>query len=266
METILDKAKKMHKKASIEDVYSLAKKYADADPLFKLSNKARKDILDIRLDAEKNWIENRRPYVLVYNKISKGFQGLDISKIGPDDITYPHRELLFKDESANESLLICRPPHFFLAFFIPSQNVLPMLAFQEFSPSVGLIGEQFTTFGDISEIELLPSKEKIESLIKVVVGTGLLFADDEDQIIKRVLLSKDKDRKLGPQDLLAALNRAKNRGNYGFTVGESIEQNPHFRNAHPALFWTGKNRAIPKIKIRSGCVVKRNQIVKVNNE
>lgn len=265
METILDRAKRIHKKTSIEEVYSLAKKYADTDPLFKLSSKSRKDILDIRLDAEKSWIENRKPYVLVYNKISKGFHGLDISRIKPDDITYPHNELLFKDETGRETLLIIRPPHLFLAFYVPSQNILPMLAFQEFSPSVGLVGEPFTTFGDLSEIELIPSKKEIEEWIKTVVGTGLLFADDEDQIIKRVLLSRDKDKILGPQDLLNALNRAKNRGNYGFTVGESIEQNPHFRNAHPALFWTGKNRSVPKIKIRSGCVVKRNQIVKVNN-
>lgn len=45
----------------------------------------------------------------------------------------------------------------------------------------------------------------------------------------------------------------------GFSFGKTLqlnsERSPHWRNPHMALFWTGANRSVPVLKLRSGCVV-----------
>lgn len=67
------------------------------------------------------------------------------------------------------------------------------------------------------------------------------------------MITADEDRKR----LLE--QRAARKQGLGFDVGrewhETRDTSPHYRNAHLALFWTGKGRSIPVVKLRSGCVV-----------
>lgn len=50
------------------------------------------------------------------------------------------------------------------------------------------------------------------------------------------------------------------RGQRGWHLGRTWETIPHFRRPHPALVWTGQGRTIPKVVLRSGCVVKRHKL------
>jgi hypothetical protein len=53
----------------------------------------------------------------------------------------------------------------------------------------------------------------------------------------------------------------------GFDVGKALQhkkdQTPHWRNPHLALFWTGKGRLKPIIKMRSGAIIHRVSIAEV---
>jgi hypothetical protein len=87
-------------------------------------------------------------------------------------------------------------------------------------------------------------------LARIALGVMMLAADPD--YIKPVLLKADEEKTTPIEERIA---RAKNRGVYGFTIGEEIERCPHFRRPHFAIRWTGKGAEIPKIVPVKGAVV-----------
>lgn len=87
-------------------------------------------------------------------------------------------------------------------------------------------------------------------LAKIALGVMMLAADPD--YIKPVLLKADEDKTTPIEERIA---RARNRGVYGFTIGEEIERCPHFRRPHFAIRWTGKGAEIPKLVPVKGAVV-----------
>lgn len=87
-------------------------------------------------------------------------------------------------------------------------------------------------------------------MCKIALGVMLLAADPD--YIKPVLLKADEGKTTPIEERIA---RAKNRGVYGFTIGEEIERCPHFRRPHFAIRWTGKGAEIPKLVPVKGAVV-----------
>lgn len=87
-------------------------------------------------------------------------------------------------------------------------------------------------------------------LAKIALGVMMLAADPD--YIKPVLLKADEDKTTPIEERIA---RARNRGVYGFTIGEEIERCPHFRRPHFAIRWTGKGAEVPKLVPVKGAVV-----------
>lgn len=85
--------------------------------------------------------------------------------------------------------------------------------------------------------------------------TVCLLADDP-QIIEPDVLADDRVKFEETRDI-KYVEKAHRRGKLGWNVGEKFEAIPHYRRPHPALFWTGKGRLIPKIGIRKGSIVNR---------
>lgn len=87
-------------------------------------------------------------------------------------------------------------------------------------------------------------------IARIACGVMMLAADPD--YIKPVLLKADEGKTTPLEERIA---RAKNRGVYGFTIGEEIERCPHFRRPHFAIRWTGKGAEIPKLVPVKGAVV-----------
>jgi HNH endonuclease len=105
-----------------------------------------------------------------------------------------------------------------------------------------------------------PFGHRCDFLIRLLAFIGLLARGND--LITPAILSKDRgeydatsdgDRKRWLE------SRAARRLGHGFDVGRSLEieraSSPHWRSPHLALFHTGPGRAVPVLKVRSGCVV-----------
>jgi hypothetical protein len=84
------------------------------------------------------------------------------------------------------------------------------------------------------------------------IGLGVMMLAADPDYIKPVLLKSDEGKTTPIEERIA---RAKNRGVYGFTIGEDIERCPHFRRPHFAIRWTGKGATIPKLVPVRGAVI-----------
>lgn len=95
-------------------------------------------------------------------------------------------------------------------------------------------------------------------LVSLAVGVSLL-ANDE-RFAEPILLKRDQDRTLDSDGVNRAIERARNRGLFGFSIGKGLEVSPHMRVPHFAIRWTGKGAEIPRLVPVKGCVVNRNKL------
>lgn len=92
------------------------------------------------------------------------------------------------------------------------------------------------------------------SVLAALVGQG-------NDLITPEVLARDAARyELASQSEKEWIEgRASRVNGIGFSFGKELQRNsecsPHWRNPHMALFWTGANRSVPILKLRSGCVV-----------
>lgn len=92
------------------------------------------------------------------------------------------------------------------------------------------------------------------SVLAALVGHG-------DDMITPEILSRDQnkyDAGTEPERRWLEERACRSQGR-GFSFGKQLQDNsersPHWRNPHLALFWTGKGREVPVLKLRAGCVV-----------
>lgn len=98
---------------------------------------------------------------------------------------------------------------------------------------------------------------------------GLLAAGSD--LVTPVILSKDRakfDSLTDEQERLMIINRAARRLGIGADIGREMEaerlaSGPHYRKPHPALYWTGEGRKIPRIVFRRGSIVQGRKLKKV---
>lgn len=92
------------------------------------------------------------------------------------------------------------------------------------------------------------------SVLAALVGQG-------SDLITPEILARDEGRYSIASDCEKQWieNRASRINGRGFSFGKQLQRkselSPHWRNPHMALFWTGENRSVPILKLRSGCVV-----------
>lgn len=106
-------------------------------------------------------------------------------------------------------------------------------------------------------------------MVRLAVFVALLSRGED--MITPLVLSKDRrkyEETDDPEVKKWLEDRAARRGaGRGFNVGKKLqeqkEKSPHWRNPHLALFWTGKGRTKPIIKMRSGAVIQRASMAEV---
>ena len=94
------------------------------------------------------------------------------------------------------------------------------------------------------------NEDQSHSLCRMALGVMMLAADPD--YIKPVLLKADEGKTTPIEERIA---RAKNRGVFGFSIGEDIERSPHFRRPHFAIRWTGKGATVPKLVPVKGAII-----------
>ncbi len=105
------------------------------------------------------------------------------------------------------------------------------------------------------------SRDFIDNAVRIVTACCLI-AQGDTEIIEPDVLSRDEDS-FALTHNYKFVDRAKRNGKFGFHIGRHITVSPHYRQAHAALYHTGPGRAIPRVIIRRGTIVKKQDAVKV---
>jgi hypothetical protein len=96
----------------------------------------------------------------------------------------------------------------------------------------------------------------------VRLACTLCLLGNDPTILEPDVLSKDRAKWEATRDP-KFVDKARQRGKKGWLVGAHVEVIPHVRRPHPALVWTGKGRAVPRIVMRKGSIVHRNVVERV---
>jgi hypothetical protein len=219
-------------------------------------------------DAEQRWYRNMRPYYKAWPGIITSLIGLNLN-MKSEEIPSPK----FNEMAVR---------------FCDNDNGTIASMFFEFEPVQGgrQLGVRFSVNGEPRFIQggiTLADGRIIQDAIDcafdnasgrgdveyfyqytraIKIALTIAILADDPSIIEPDVLSKDelayertKDQKY--------VDKARRRGKVGWHIGKTFESMPHYRRPHPALFHTGKGRAIPRIVFRSGCVVHREKMTKV---
>jgi hypothetical protein len=247
-------------------------------------------MMHIHYRFDTDWDADRKPYYTVYPTLSDMLTRLSLEKITGDMIRLPHglKSLSVRFPVGNElggevrtiwmnSLTINRN--------VGEDDPVPGL-------SIGIDHGEIDTFPENKQeglpvylIRCFPLDERTieESLnalplswtasqgkyldpdiIRSVVRLActLCLLGDDPEILKPEILNKDA-AKANPENIERLQQKAAKRGKLGWSVGRDLEVVPHYRRPHPALVWTGKGKAIPKIILRSGSIVHREIVGRV---
>lgn len=228
----------------------------------------------LRSQGELHWWHNGRPYYNLWPAITPTLLGIDLSRITLDAI--------------HDSPMHWIAVQFPLAGFMGLRAMVAGMSV-EFNPDYGKRLGTLTVYSQsmTKRMDLGPGYEdlkppwdvewhckvaydldepvgELEPVLKLAAAIFLL--EHDPQIIKPDVLKSDEQEfsVASPErqkELIAkALAR---RGQPGFHIGKDVEAIPHYRRPHPALYWTGEGRRIPKIVFRSGAVVHRQKMTEV---
>jgi hypothetical protein len=210
---------------------------------------------------EIQWQLTGKPYFEVYPKVIEGLKKTNLN-VRPSDIPmsilHELNHLCIKFPNGlmqyTHMLMTVTPPHYDgipEIYLVASAGKVYSEAWAtDNEPFCELIGSEDIP-GDIKDAA------DYNAVMKIALGVMFLASDPE--YIKPIVLKRDE----GKPNLDECVERAKRRGVYGFTIGESIERCPHFRRPHFAIRWTGKGATIPKLVPVKGAVIGKEIITTV---
>lgn len=140
---------------------------------------------------------------------------------------------------------------------------VPVYSFRSFRTVPGRTVEQ-----DIAELPIDPTAgvgiQLPEDLQRDLVRLActLCLLGDDPSVIEPDVLAKDRAKWEASRDP-KFVSKAHRRGKKGWLVGAHLEIIPHVRRPHPALVWTEKGRAVPRIVMRKGSIVHRHKVEQI---
>lgn len=115
-----------------------------------------------------------------------------------------------------------------------------------------------------------PSEEREATILMARLAIFVSLLSQDTDLLTPVVLAKDRRRHEDTDNDATKKwleNRAIRQLGRGFEVGRKLQserdRSPHWRNSHLCLFWTGKGRLTPVIKMRSGTVIQRVSMAEV---
>lgn len=102
---------------------------------------------------------------------------------------------------------------------------------------------------------------------------GVAILANDSTLVQPIVLNRDLMKYKSADEATKKYleDRAARINGRGFSVGENLESelkaessvSPHIRKPHMALFWTGKGRITPVLKLRRGAYVHRSEVTQV---
>lgn len=229
------------------------------------------------------WGRERRPYYLMYPTIIPALQGLSLGKVSaaelqlPKDlptlyVRFPVGNRLLPDGRDCPGIVIWNAR-------VKSKTSLSVSCFDPTRPNTpGHMADanQWIMRADPEktvqeEYEAIIFKDigrkvdsgVFEALMPIAVSVCLLAKGSD--LLEPAVLSKDERRArlATPEELERLIDKCRRRGNLGWHVGREIEMTPHKRKPHPALYWTGPGRQVPRIMIRKGSLIHSDKLKEV---
>lgn len=264
---------------NIHEIIGLAELAKDCEAFYKneinISHRLGPEFgSSLLFESEMNWWKNKRPYFNVWPVILETLKAFKIENVPLSEISKPKIgtfEVRFPKGSIPhvEAVLIHVQDH------PKATGIMFVIAWDKKNEyKQQPYNEYVMTFHKHSAKDLISSinidtslcEHPESDLLAIRCCMSILLMQNDPDAIEPDILFKDRSKWDSATDSEKkrleekAVNR---RGRIGFHVGRICETSPHWRNPHLALFWTGKGRTKPKIKLRSGCVVKRNRLKEV---
>ncbi len=231
-----------------------------------------------QLQAEVDWLTDRRPYYNIWPSVIKPFTNVDLGKVKCTDIRLPLPSLVirfpvgFELEGAKSIFATESVSHIGdrgLLIVINDGLMSPDNAMNLHTVNGIVLEENYTIADKLAIGKLKPYSEDnlnddmIFACTKLVVAICLL-ADSPD-LIEQVPLESDRIKWEATHDI-NLIKQAELRGKREWNVGSHIEVAPGYRNAHFAIRWMGKGREVekkPVLRPIKSCLVKRRQIEEI---
>jgi hypothetical protein len=242
----------------------------------------------VALRAEQLWYSSDRPYYNVWPIVYDIMKGVKLT-VRWSDIALPYQGMLFRFPAGQEllgchTMLLAKQTEIAAGLpgcvmycsqspstKVPGQvgqavGVMPLLSENEDQTIEQALEESVVAYEADTEQERV-IKTHTATMFRLAAFAALLVRGED--LITPVILSKDRERwqKADDAERKWLEQRAASRGNPGFDIGrkcqEAKDRNPHYRNPHLCLFWTGQGRGVPLVKERRGGIVKTKALTDV---
>lgn len=242
----------------------------------------------VRLRLEEKWFENKRPYYNIYPSIIPCLTKISLQKLSTNLVNLPLPQLLLRfpqnsnhplrfwheeKEYVVRTIMVADNFQFsnkkdnFLIFWIDVGEIAMGWNVQMFR--ILCKKPDMNVEDAFSLLETHPSSNNgvvypndfIQDCGRLVCSICIMATDPE--IVQPEVLSIDEEKFEKTKDP-KYVEKAKNRGKFGWNFGKNIEISPHVRSSCPAaLYWTGPGKTVPRIRFRKGSIVHRSKLSKI---
>jgi len=225
------------------------------------------------IECERTWYDNKRPYYNVWPGIAAKLLMLDVSKVPVRACKLPVDPLVIRFAEGSDFLFDDARPVQSVLFAAESVRFPEQMPFTSlcivkstgFETRIPFALDAEETIGAnrdnlVTKYMDAPRVDFTHKTLSLCLSLCLLATDAS--IIEPDVLSADRNKYEETLDE-KYVQRARNRGKYGWNVGRLISVTPHYRRGHFALRWTGKGAATPKIIWINSVIVKRKSVTDI---
>ena len=231
-----------------------------------------------QIQAEADWIFDRRPYYNIWPSVIRPFTNVDLGKVKCSDIQLPLKRLMIRfpieheldgarsifvvetvsmDKTARGLMCCINDGSTYPApdmLYMPVHTINSMTFVEDQTIADRL---QYGRDNPYCDDEI--NNKMVDSCLKLVCAICLL--GDNPDLIEQVPIDADRVQWEKTHDI-KLIEQADRRGKREWDVGRHIDVAPGYRNPHFAIRWMGRNQVEKKPVLRpvKGCLVRRRQI------
>lgn len=251
------------------------------------------DAIDSHFAAESKWWESKRPYFNVWPCILGMLKDAAVDiPFGQMPLAYPSIAVCLPEGEVIKSILftLCKPEDLWykskrelvlcihLQVDVPNEGqvVCFRLAFVDHDDTFSsvLYGRR-PNRKDLAPCSVLGEDDENALIFEAVhICSGVCILANDPKFIEPIVLNRDlmKFENADEATKQYMIDRAARNKGLGFDVGKSLEEEiqkergemgSHFRRPHMALFWTGKGRSTPVLKLRRGSIINPRSLTEV---
>ncbi len=255
------------------------------DVVIKRAVESKNSTRVINLAAERHWFDLERPYYNVWPSVFQMIEEVDLDvPIRCLTLPFDTMAMCFADgtkhglatclasvRKMNDQRQITLSANIFLNGEIISVWRTGLV--KEDESFAVFSSRESEKYGRISDG--LISEQTEDEILKLLchLFCGVSILSNDATIVQPIVLNRDLMKYKSADEATKKYleERAARINGRGFSVGENLEAelksessvSPHIRKPHMALFWTGKGRITPVLKLRRGAYVHRSEVTQV---